>query len=118
MKFIAINIAVLLDGMNPDELISSLETIECGSNPQNTDFDSAITNAMINLHDIGSGSDERRLLNLTFCDVQDSESDYTRDTMMINEHCAVFLTTLNRLVIATIQNTVRWYTLYIQFIAN
>ena len=36
------NINVVGDGMNRDELISSIDNIECGSNPQNPDFDSAI----------------------------------------------------------------------------
>ena len=62
------NINVVGDGMNRDELISSIDNIECGSNSQNTDFDSAITNAMIDLHDNGHGSGERILLNLSFCD--------------------------------------------------
>ena len=62
------NTNVIGDGMNRDELISSMDNIECGSKPQNTDFDSANINAMINLRDNGSDSNDRRLLNLSFCD--------------------------------------------------
>ena len=56
--------------MTRDELLSSIDNMGCGSNPTNTDFDSAITNAMINidLRDTASGSDERRLSILSFCD--------------------------------------------------
>ena len=58
--------------------------MKCGSNEPNLDFDSAITNAMIDLRDTASGSDERRLLILSFCDVQDIESDDTCNIIMIN----------------------------------
>ena len=71
-------INVIGDGMNRDELLSSIDNdIECGSNPQNTNSGSAISNAMIDLGDNGSGLDERMLLIVTFCDVLDTEMDDT-----------------------------------------
>ena len=84
------NTTVICDDMNRHELISSIDNIECGLNLQNTDFDAAITNEMIDSRDNGHGSDERRLLNLSFCDVQDSERDNACSTMMIREHFTFF----------------------------
>ena len=55
-------INVIADGVNRDKLLSSVDNdIECGSNSQNTDSGSTISNAMIDLRDNGSGWDERRL---------------------------------------------------------
>ena len=59
--------------MNRDELLSSINNdIQYGSNPQNTDFDSAISNAMIDSRDNGSDSDERSFLIISFCEMDDT----------------------------------------------
>ena len=50
--------------MNRDKLISSMGNIEGGSNPQNTDSDSAITNEIIDLCDNGSSSDEKKIIKI------------------------------------------------------
>ena len=64
--------------MNRGELLSSIDNdIECGSNPQNTDFDGAITDAMIDLRNNGSSLHDKTLLIISLCDVLDSEVDDT-----------------------------------------
>ena len=85
--------------MNRDELLSSIDSIQDRTNPQNTDFDSAITNPMIDLRDNGNGSDETRLLLLSICDVQDVQKHGLNGIYYIQNVTANGIKKYNRMTI-------------------